>query len=141
MNWFITSLCVLVVGFILFIDLAVILSKKESEHEDWVNEKFQDITEKSEVSEAFGKNRKKEEAEEDEDFETSTLSYKLPPDVSINEMPMCDSCPYKYLNVFLDRSDQLDDWHVDKQFMVKCTHMGACKRARYLGRKEERDRS
>ena len=87
--------------------------------------------------EAAEKNQLPEDPEEDQGITQSQL-FNVDQGIEVERMPMCEGCPCEYLNIFLEKAEKLDYYTADREYKVKCTHFAACRRARYMGKREVR---
>lgn len=83
------------------------------------------------------KNQLPEDPEEDPGITQSQL-FDIDQGIEVERMPMCEGCPCEYLNIFLEKAEKLDYYTADREYKVKCTHFAACRRARYMGKREAR---
>lgn len=90
-----------------------------------------------EVNEEAEKNQLPEDPEEDPGITQSQL-FDVDRGIEVERMPMCEGCPCEYLNIFLEKAEKLDYYTADREYKVKCTHFAACRRARYMGKREAR---
>jgi hypothetical protein len=87
--------------------------------------------------EAVEKNLLPEDPEEDPGITQSQL-FDADRGIEVERMPMCEGCPCEYLNIFLEKAEKLDNYTADREYKVKCSHFAACRRARYMGKREAR---
>ena len=59
---------------------------------------------------------------------------KLKNRVTLEQLTICDGCPYEYLSIFLEDTDYRSASEIYKKYSVKCTHQRACLRAKYIGK-------
>lgn len=90
-----------------------------------------------EVNEEAKKNQLPEDPKEDPGITQSQL-FDVDRGIEVERMPMCEGCPCEYLNIFLEKAEKLDRYTVNREYKVKCTHFDACRRARYMGKREAR---
>lgn len=90
-----------------------------------------------EVNEEAKKNQLPEDLKEDPGITQSQL-FDVDRGIEVERMPMCEGCPCEYLNIFLEKAEKLDRYTANREYKVKCTHFDACRRARYIGKREAR---
>ena len=87
--------------------------------------------------EAAEKNQLPEDPEEDQGITQSQL-FNVDQGIEVERRPMGEGRPVEVSDIFLEKAEKLDYYTADREYKVKCTHFAACRRARYMGKREVR---